>query len=674
MRDDRRFVIQDYVYEGVWKNHHDLAFKRWTLTLSDSKALLSLACLTILIGFTQTRVWAIARYIVYQRSKSPRLDGSKGVDSRLTLSQGAAMRETLPSVKMVVRWFRKCWRLTPGCRGEGNDTSAVDVSISPLFGMTALINVILFLSMGVVIPWALTNGSLETPIVKSRVTEQCLKAERYQLIIDFWDDLLQADAILEQCQNRLNDSCNSQYYLGKPKVVSRLIDACPFLGDGVCMNDTMTLEITQEDIGAYEAGVNSPVMFMMNHRIRCAPLRLHKFYVYRTNLTFNLTADDGDTPVFTLPDGRRAALLEAYITMNTKEHPNDGFTMDLRTMNGPNTISKENSGRLLAERGTRSDITVLPKWLADFDTRELLPQLRLPDALPFLAVYRAGATEFFEPVDDPFFSTHNEKKDSGYSWYADREATALGCAEQLQFCRRKQQDCTPWGRGSSMAYRLLNISDTSSTPNDDEKSEAIALFRMLPASFSVYAYLVWHIGIPTAMAGAYPLIATHSGGPYTWEMQVETWFTKAILRAILLIRFGVKGPLDRDSGQFSREWKKRSALCGRILFQHSAYTNINWVGALCTISALLITCVGSYFLDSIWKTPERVSLVMKGLVSRLGSLRFLRSSRSGVGGLVAGGNGIDMYVLGAEDADDPVNPGHEDIDDVLPGFVRASTV
>jgi hypothetical protein len=436
----------------------------------------------------------------------------------------------------------------------------------------------------------------------------------------------------------------------------------------------MTLEITHEDIGAYEAGVNSPIMFMMNHRIRCAPLRLHKFSVYRTNLTSNLTADDGNTPVLTLPDGRRAALLEAYISMDTIEHLDGGLSMNLRTMNGPNSISKENSGRLLAERGTHSDITVLPKWLANFKTRELLPELRLPDALPFLAVYRAGAREFYEPVDDPFFSAHNEDKDRNVTWYADREATALGCAEQFQFCRRKQQDCTPWGRGSSMAYRLLNISDTSSTPNDDEKSEAIALFRMLPASFSVYEYLAWHTGIRTAMSGAYPVIARHSGGPYTWEMQVETWFTKAILGAILHMRFGAKGPLDQDSGQFSREWKKRSALCGRILFQHSAYTNINWVGALCTISALLITCVGSYFLDSIWKTPRRVSLVMKGFISRLGSFLFLRSLGSGVGGLVVGGNDIGMNYLGAEVADDPVNPEHEDIDGVIPGFVRASPV
>ncbi|KAH7068937.1 hypothetical protein BKA63DRAFT_520342 [Paraphoma chrysanthemicola] len=675
MTDGRRFAIEDYAYEGLWKNHNDPAFKRWTLTLSDSKALLSLACLSILIGFTQTRVWAIARYIVYQRSKSPRLDGSEGVDSRLTLSQGMAMRETLPSIKMVVvRRFRQYWRRTLSYRGEGNDTSKDDLSMSPLFGITALINVMFFLSMAVVIPWALTNGSLETPIVKSSVTEQCLKAESYEMIGDFWDDLLQADAILQQCRNRLNDTCNSRYYLREPKVASRFIDACPFLGDGVCMNNTMTLELTHEDIGAYEAGVNSPILIMMNHRIRCAPLHLGKFYLFRTNLTSNLTVDDGHTPIITSPDGRRIAILGAYITVKPKGQTSGRFGMDLRTLNGPNEMSKENSGRLLAEKGTLSDITVLPRLFADFDTRELLPELRLLNALPFLVVYRAGASEFAYPVDDPFFSAHNIKKGNNYTRYADHEATALGCAEQFQFCRRKQQDCTPWGGDSSMIYRLLNISDKSSTPNDDERSEAITLFQILPSAFSVYEYLAWHIGMLTATTGAYPLITTYLGGPHTWAMQVETWFTKAILNAILHIRLGVKSPLDSDSGQFSRKWKKKSALCGRILFQHSAYTNINWVGALCTIGSLLITCVGSYFLDSVWKTPEKVSLLTNRLVSRLGPFRFLRSSGIGVGGLVAGGNDINMYDLGAEVVDDPVNPEHEDIDAVIPGFVSSSTV
>ncbi|KAH7088977.1 hypothetical protein FB567DRAFT_619837 [Paraphoma chrysanthemicola] len=525
----------------------------------------------------------------------------------------------------------------------------------------------------VVIPWALTNGSLETPIVKSRITEQCLKAERYNMIEDFWADLLQADAILQQCRNRLNDTCNSQYYFREPKVASRFIDACPFLGDGVCMNNTMTLELTHEDIGAYDAGVNSPILTKMNHRIRCAPLRLHNFYLFRTNLTSNITPDGDHPPIITLPDGRRIAILGAYITVKPKEQTSGGYGMDLRTLNGPNEMSKENSGRLLAERSTLSDITVLPRLLTDFDTRELLPELRLPDALPFLVVYRAGARAFPWPVDDPFFSAHNMKKGSNQTRYADHEATALGCAEQFQFCRREQQHCTPWGRGSSMIYRLLNISATSSTPNDDEKSEAITLFRMLPAAFSVYDYLTWHIGMPAATSGAYTLISTYLGSPNTWALQVETWFTKAILNAILHMRLGVEAPLDSDSGRYPREWKKKSALCGRILFRHSAYMNIDWLGALCTISSLLITCVGSYFLDSLWKTPERVALGIKRLMLRLRPFRSLRSSKSGVGGLVTGGNDINMYDIGAEVADDPVNPEHEDIDAVIPGFVRAST-
>lgn len=676
MADDQRFDIQEYVYEGVWKNYRDPAFRRWTWTLSDSKALLSLACLSILVAFAQTRMWVIARYIIYQRSKSPRLPDSEGVDPRLTLSQGAAIAETLPSIKMAVaRAVRQRWRFTPGRREEGDDSSTQDLSVSPLFGVAAMINIMVFISMGVVIPWALSNGSLETPIVKSRVTEQCLEAKRINMISDFSADLFQADAILQQCRNRLNDTCDNRYYLQQPKVTTRRIHECPFLGDSVCIRDEMTVEITHEDISAYEAGVNSPTTITMNHRLRCAPLLLDRFTLYRTrDVTSNSTTDYADAPIYTSPGGKRIALVGAVITVKPKGKISGSFSMDLHTLNGPHKVSNESSGLNLAEKRIQSDVTVLPKAFAEFEAEDLLPELRLQDALPFLVVYRAGAAQFNSPVDDPFFSAHNLNKNDNITYYADREATALGCAEQFQFCRSNQKYCTAWGRGSSMAYRLFNSSDSSSRPNDDEIADIVALFRMLPAGFSIYDYLALHVAFPRAMTGAFPLIAPiNLWDTNSWDLQVKTWFTKAMLNAILYIRFGVKAPLDRDSQRFSREWKKKSALCGRVLFQHPGYTNINWVGAWCTIGALLLICVGSYTMHLIPRVPGKALSAFRRLVPLLRPLIFLQSSRRVLESLEAGWNNIDLSDLSTEIAVEPVNPEHEDIDAVIPGLARAST-
>lgn len=703
---DPRFNILDYVYEGVWKNHHDPAYRSWTWTLSDSKALLSLACLSILVAFAQTRMWVIARYVVYQRSKSPRLPDSQHVDPRLTLSQGEAIVESLPAFITIIRKaIHRCRHVSPGHRerrdvssielgvssnngrascttendscADDNDVFILESSVSPLFGVAAIINIIIFIAMGVVIPWALSNGSLETPIVKSKVTEECLGASRAHMIGDMWANLFQADAILQQCQNRLNDTCHSQYYLLQPKIITQRNHQCPFLGDGICMKNVMTVEITHQDISAYEAGVNSPTSITMNHRLRCAPVLLDKFYVYFTkDVTSDNSGNYTDAPTYTRPDGRRIAITGAQISIKPKESDSEWhFGMNLRTLNGPHWLSDQNSGRLLAEERIQSDLTVLPRSRAEYAMDDLLPMLQLPDASPFLIVYRGGATEFLSPVDDPFFSAHNLDKWMNLTYYPDYEATALGCAEQFQFCRNHGRDCTPWGRRSTPVYRLFNFSGPSNTPNGDEVADILALFRMLPTAFSVEDYLADRLAVPMGYAGVFPLVSTSLiWGPESWVLQLETWFTKAILGAILYIRYGVKAPLDKDGERLDGEWKRKFALCGRVLFQHPGYTNINWIGAWCTIGALVFVSIGSYATEAIHKAPRKVMLASRRILPLLRPLLFLRSSRTGVGSLEAGWNQIDLSDLNVEIAEEPVNPEHEDIDAVIPVLKRARTL
>jgi hypothetical protein len=99
--------------------------------------------------------------------------------------------------------------------------------------------------------------------------------------------------------------------------------------------------------------------------------------------------------------------------------------MTLRTLNGPNFASVENSGRLIAEKNTPSDLTVLPKYFADVETELFQPVLRRSDAMPFLVIYRAGGAKNISPVGDPFFSANNKRLNDNETFYADREATAL---------------------------------------------------------------------------------------------------------------------------------------------------------------------------------------------------------------------------------------------------------
>ncbi|KAJ6033761.1 uncharacterized protein N7446_007944 [Penicillium canescens] len=100
-----------------------------------------------------------------------------GVDYRQHLSQGKAIVEAL---------------------GAGPFRPPIP---SPWFGIFALLNLSVFLTMSVLIPWILSDKSLETPVVKSKSTDECVTAYKYESIVPLIRNLPQTDAVLQQYQN-----------------------------------------------------------------------------------------------------------------------------------------------------------------------------------------------------------------------------------------------------------------------------------------------------------------------------------------------------------------------------------------------------------------------------------------------------------------------------------------
>lgn len=174
---DKPFNIEDYVYEGIWKNHHETPFRKWTWTLSDSKALFSLAILSILIAFTQARTWVLVRYVLYQWKPPVRLYDPDRIDPLFELSQGTAITEAYGHIKGELgSWIR---HLRSKINGQNQTPRENNPPlVSPLFGVFALINIVIYIISGIALPWGLSGGSLETPIVKSKITSTCLKAQK----------------------------------------------------------------------------------------------------------------------------------------------------------------------------------------------------------------------------------------------------------------------------------------------------------------------------------------------------------------------------------------------------------------------------------------------------------------------------------------------------------------
>ncbi|KAF2731938.1 hypothetical protein EJ04DRAFT_566407 [Polyplosphaeria fusca] len=687
--EDRLFDIQDYVYEGLWKNHHEGRFRTWTWTLSDSRALVGLAFLSLLIAFTQTRSWVLLRYIIYQRTKSLRLEDTSQVDPLLQLTQGTAITGAWRSIKAAAyASYRRSQRANPNRNTQGDEWNADELPIaSSFFGVFALINICAFVIAGVVVPWALSGGSLENPIVKTKITSACLDAYAWQKVWQFLHEVPKVDSILQQCGNEVNGTCNTPYYTQQPQVSSRRLKDCPFKRD-ICMNNTMAIEMLHANISAYEMGVNSAAGITMNHRLTCVPVRLDNFYRFNSR---KITSDDlldPDTPIWHDKNGIAYELLNAAVTVMEPTKFTNNFTdrvaLLLETANGPHGRFKENSGRLMAEKGTLPHFNVLPdgKMEVSINKEDFNSAFQIDNALPFLAVYRAGFTKYFGAVDDPFLAAHNADEENPSSFYADHEATALGCSEQFQFCHSSLNNCTSWTKQSfKSADQLLDNLDLSIEPHDDIQADVIAFFRMAPFLFSVHTYLRWRstnadpdeVAIPLIFPKAWILEGNDYNNRELWVTEVQVWFAKAILGGILSTRHGARWPLEIETERYSLAFKRKYGLCGRILFRHAGYTNISWAGTWCTIFALLFICLASYTVEPIRRMIKTLRrMVSAGFILlrylRQRSFRDVLSGRfpfKSAGRSANWDNDIEMTPPNARPRENRVNREYEDIDGVI---------
>jgi hypothetical protein len=102
--------------------------------------------------------------------------------------------------------------------------------------------------------------------------------------------------------------------------------------------------------------------------------------------------------------------------------------------------------------------------------------------------------------------------------------------------------------------------------------------------------------------------------------EVETWFIKDILEAILYARYGARFPLDNISAHWELELKKKHSLCGRILFCDGRYTNINWVGLWVMIAMLVIIYTTRYIVEMIHGLVIKVCNTITDATSKLVTL------------------------------------------------------
>ncbi|CAG8970955.1 hypothetical protein HYALB_00000936 [Hymenoscyphus albidus] len=273
------------------------------------------------------------------------------------------------------------------------------------------------------------------------MTPSCLESP-----IDGAENFLGTDEIFQVCQDHIGRECND-YFLKFHLQRSRL-KKCIFPGN-ICYNGTDAFEISQSDITAHTVGINSKSRVSMSRRLTCSPVHLDSFLLVNTGLKphVNISVLDMDAA--------------GYLLRNEKEQMR--LNMLLNTMNGPNSLSHEPSGKLNDQVSAPYDVFVLPHIDAkDIGTHtvwgnitwdHIHPDLRVEAGMPFLMVYRAGRSVHAVQIDDPLFAAHEADcrtarldditKKPGYC--PNHEATALGCIEQFQYCVPESGFCTSWG-------------------------------------------------------------------------------------------------------------------------------------------------------------------------------------------------------------------------------------
>jgi hypothetical protein len=620
------------VFHGVWERFDEPSFRRLKWTLTNTEAVIMMALLTSLIALAQSQSWEFIRYVIAHYNKSPRLPGDPTPDPLLDTSQGEAISDA------VYYTFPKLWKRirravskgpTPPRLAEDEERSLK----SPLFGIFAILNVAVFVIMGIAIPIWLTDGLLGTPIVKSKVTDECLNAKWLDAQSRYIGRQTKTDETFKLCADRLNAGCDSQYYFSTPQIQKTRPKTCPFSGN-ICHKNSTPFEITQYNISAYHIGVNSRSHVTMNHRLTCTPVSVENFIWF------------GSTP-----DGPRnfLSVQKRPQKIGEEQFLNQGLFMYLTTTNGPNSVSHESSGLYMALKNENPKLVVLPHRgpVNDLPREYSYSQdkfdesLRRDDGQPFLVILKAGAQMYASESDDPFFSAHNTRPNGrlGTSAYADYEATALGCVEQFQFCVPQMQlpkYCSPWGAREQSIWDPLQYLGKDSLNGDwnhwmevleawDDQSgvsanEMLSTFLLLPRSVAVFDYVTSRISI----FGIVPLIGLYGLNPIQvqrpidtreqWVLEVETWFMKSLLGGIFRVQDASFWTFQDFDSKFSEKYVRDWSLCGRVLLRDGDHTNINWIGFWVTTAALTLICLVGNRIEQVFTTLKDGLPVPKWLV------------------------------------------------------------
>lgn len=551
----------NFVYQYVWRDHSLPAHKGWILTLKDNEAIAFLAMVTTIVAYTQSRSWLILN------------DGFNQLTTgniRLGVSQKPFSQSEAIGILLRV------------ADGRRNDLPTGSFrKISPWIGVVAIANIVLFIGLGIVLPWTLSGG-METPIVRSRETDSCLGVDYKWEAKDKNAQL--ADNLYQRCWYNISTDSNpcgrpDGILNDRPVLWMSRIDECPFSGNS-CKNSTIGVRLEHRNITPRHYGLNLKSRILTSHRLTCSPLETASFQ--------KLTKNGAYLGFLSFLDLNQPDMIDYaadYVAL-------------LYTLNGPNQYSNDRSGRqaLLDNRPVQLGIWPSFQFNQSDTLRKLDSRLRRRDGSVFIVGLRAGRSYYPYPMDDPLFSAHDLSENDGVDYFPDYEITTVGCVEQHQFCLNQPAlFCTPWtfmgdpNNTRSIHSKLIEQGDLISD------ADLFSIYYRIMSKASVQDYLLARKGIKALISFQRRGSEIFQGldTKEQWIIELKAWFETAFLQA----RYGVFGLLERDRPpngmpqDLLAAKRKYGKLCNQAVFFDGNYTNIDFIKLLITLSCLLLICL-----------------------------------------------------------------------------------
>ncbi|KAK4224478.1 hypothetical protein QBC38DRAFT_485374 [Podospora fimiseda] len=582
-----------YIKKYLWHNHKKPLLSSWQLTLLDNESIPFIALVALMLAYAQARLWTIIRYGVRKVTRPIQLADNENPTSLSRLTQKDAILELFAALFNI---------------GKRANKSRSMATISPWFGVGAIINFLVFVVLGALVPWALTGG-LETPVVQtdptrrisSMYTAEYVARPPRQTPMDRWlerDDQTPSK-MYQKCWFNITDGvadvCEDErgILLDRPEVHSSRGGKCPYFKDA-CITGILPLQLEYINLTVRDLGINSNSNQLLSRRLTCAPLNITEFL--RPDESSNTTwIQFGDISNLTVPSSNLEwHQLRQQITFadGRRRLDIDHPTKFQQTQATPSLqFWEEPSHRVIENMNPEGD-----------------------DAELFVALFDAGGAVYNRPIDDPLFSAHLKLK-TGYvtRYLPDYDYTAIACLEQQRICV-PGNGCTPYTYYTSMLRQCLwlgkcpsrDLSQCYPDPKEFEKWKDFKVDGLLEACDT----LVGLGKVSRKMYGQSPAVMLASSQPdldngiesrittyidpvEQWTLEVKAWFETSLLSARqIALKKGFQGSFVSeivigDTPHYVGKYLPSGKSGVGVLLKDGDYTNIDFAGFLLTIVAVI---------------------------------------------------------------------------------------